>query len=410
MNTLFIGFRTSTSALARHVAIKCPNDNVDLVGLPLINNIPENLNYLGNFNNKIDDCFEWLKKQKYDFIYCAEYDWQVMEEFQEWRKTSDSIILCPAIETSILEKNKLECKKILDKLEIPNSEYKILENDDSEDVMNWVEKYGKCVLKLSDAWTSSGLQTRIVADDSYKNLLKMFRDYGYSGKVYIEKFIKGKEASVQFLCNGNEALFLGAARDYKKLYEDDLGQNCSSAGCYSPIEYFDAEKIELVTSYANKLINYFKENDVPYIGMMYIGIIIDDNDKTFILEINVRPGNPEFNNVLQRIESNNLLKNMINATLQKDMEKIQFNDDHVLTINLLHKKYSPVIEYAEEPILNVPDNYLIEMFDTSIRKQIYCSITNKSKNREQLVEEMHNHLLEMKKGSYRYRYDVGYLI
>jgi phosphoribosylamine--glycine ligase len=376
---------------------------IDFFGCDSNFKYPTNVNYLGQVLWPFNDVLDYLESnyQQYDLIFLPDFNWQINERFNDFRKSISAPFLCPSYQANEIERNKLFSKKLFDELEIPTPDY--FEYQSLEHLENNVR--GKFVFKLADDWIHSGHQTMIFEDEKYKKVIPMFYQRGYKGKAYVEEFVEGKEAILHFLCNGSENIYLGSARDYKKIYDNDQGMNVSSTGSYSPVGYINDEIINQVKNFVTKI-----QSRVDYLGIMCVGIIFNSSDLK-VLEINVRPGTPEFLTTLETIEPKNLLDNLVNAAHRIPMIESKFLDVSAVSVQLLHKNYN----FEMKKDSTWPDDTGLEDLDvTYFYKEFhnynyYSSITAVDVNRITASKKIYQRLEKISTGDYRFRSDIGLL-
>lgn len=416
MKILVVGFFSSAASLIAKLAKDNPDTSFDFLGIRSndlekyrnVNKIEitvEKDDYLNGAINYIIRNFE-----KYDFIYANDNIFQFSREFQNFKNNCKIPMLCPSEESSLLEKNKIYCKEILTKSQIPTPHFNLIDDENIFLIEEELEKEGAAVLKLNSARISTGHATWIVKNQNYKKWIDSIKRPGYNDLIFLEKFIKGKELSFHILSNGESWIYLGSSRDYKKLYEGDTGINCTSAGCYSPVPHLTEKIFNNISTYVDKIISHEKSKGTPYVGIMYLGILIS-NDLPYILEINTRPGNPEFTTILPCIESN-ILPNLINAASNKDLEPLKFNKSHSVAIQILHKDYTwktpenivyPNFQKDDKIIMHISEK--MRLFDN-----LRCCLIKTSDNLKSATDYLHNYLEKQDLGTYRYRKDIGILI
>jgi phosphoribosylamine--glycine ligase len=121
--------------------------------------------------------------------------------------------------------------------------------------------------------------------------------------VLVEDFLDGSELSLLALCDGERALPMAPAQDYKRIGEGDVGPNTGGMGAYSPVPGIDAERVrELAATVHQPIVDLMRERGTPFHGILYAGLMLTDRGP-HVLEYNVRFGDPETQAVLPRLRS-----------------------------------------------------------------------------------------------------------
>ena len=128
------------------------------------------------------------------------------------------------------------------------------------------------------------------------------KSFGDAGKqVLLQSFMQGTEASLFALCNGEEAVFLPAARDYKRAYDHNEGPNTGGMGSFCPGDVLTDDHIDFI----NEKIVGSVLNEFSYTGILYIGLMVHSSkaDDLSVVEFNCRLGDPETQCVLPMIDT-----------------------------------------------------------------------------------------------------------
>lgn len=169
-------------------------------------------------------------------------------------------------------------------------------------------------------------QTANEAVDALKGMLLDHR-FGEAGQcVVIESFLKGVEASQLCLMDGERIVALESAQDYKRAFDFDLGPNTGGMGTYSPSRIYTPELQQRIEE---KILKPFmaglKADGITYSGLVFIGLMIDAGEP-YVIEFNVRFGDPETQSLMVRLESD-LLEVLLASVEGRLTEGLEWSKD-----------------------------------------------------------------------------------
>ena len=131
--------------------------------------------------------------------------------------------------------------------------------------------------------------------------------------VLIEEYLMGEELSLHALCDGERALALAPARDYKRIFDGDQGPNTGGMGSYSPVPGVDDALVEqIIATVHQPIVDHMRERGTPFRGVLYGGLMLTRRGPR-VIEFNVRFGDPETQALLPRLRSD-LLESLLATT------------------------------------------------------------------------------------------------
>ena len=163
------------------------------------------------------------------------------------------------------------------------------------------------VIKASGLAAGKGV---VIANDfntveqTIKNMLDNDQFGTAKDGIVIEDFLTGDELSFIALVDGTNVIPLASSQDHKRLLDYDKGPNTGGMGAYSPAPLCTPElEQRIMQTVMQPAVNALAQAGTPYVGFLYAGIMVTDNDEIQVLEFNCRLGDPETQPILYRMES-----------------------------------------------------------------------------------------------------------
>ena len=263
----------------------------------------------------------------------------------------DILFVGPDQVGATLEGSKQFAKEFMIDNSIPTAAYKHFTKESLDEGYKFLESI-KAPYVLKADGLAAGKGVLIIEDlDEAKAGLKTMLDGQFkeaSSTVVIEEFLKGIEVSVFVLTDGENYKILPEAKDYKRIGEGDTGLNTGGMGAVSPVPFANAEFMAKVDEQIVKpTLAGLKAKNINYKGFIFLGLMNVDGDP-FVIEYNVRMGDPETEVVLPRIKSD--LLELLVATAKGTLAEctIEFDERAASTIMLVSKGYPEAYEKGKE--------------------------------------------------------------
>ncbi|WP_276900644.1 phosphoribosylamine--glycine ligase [Dialister micraerophilus] len=252
-------------------------------------------------------------------------------------------------ESAKLEGSKDFAKEFMLKYNIPTAKYEtVTSKSEGEKVIKHFTY--PLVIKADGLCAGKGVkicQNELEAKEYLKELFEE-KIFGQEGTTaVIEEFLEGKEASLLCFVSDGNLIPMESARDYKRIYDGDKGENTGGVGCYSPNELFNEDLKKSIKPVLEKISYGLKQENLAYSGILFIGFMIKNNEPK-ILEFNVRFGDPETEVVLPRMESDliDVIEKSIEGTLKS--EDLIWKKEKCMTVILTSKGYPLKYEKGKE--------------------------------------------------------------
>jgi phosphoribosylamine--glycine ligase len=209
----------------------------------------------------------------------------------------------PTREAARIEGSKAYAKQLMRDCGVPTASH-VLFGDREEAAAHLACASYPAVLKADVLAAGKGV---IIAEDEReaRDALDVFfaeKRFGET-QVVLEEFLDGEELSLLALCDGERAVPLAPAQDYKRIFDGDRGPNTGGMGSYSPVAGIDEERAtELVRQAHQPIVDELRRRGTPYHGILYAGLMLTAAGPK-VLEFNCRFGDPETQAVLPRLRS-----------------------------------------------------------------------------------------------------------
>ncbi len=329
-------------------------------------------------------------------------------------------VIGPQKQAAQLEGSKDFAKDFMNRHQIPTAAHKSFTVNTLEEGKTYLETQNSpFVLKADGLAAGKGVLIIHELKEAKEELSAMLLDAKFgqaSTTVVVEEFLSGIELSCFVLTDGENHKILPFAKDYKRIGEGDTGLNTGGMGAISPVPFMDAEFEEKIrTRIVERTIQGLKKDDIPYQGFIFIGLIKVGTDP-YVIEYNVRLGDPETEVILPRIKSDliRLFKSLAEGNLEK--ENLEIDDRFACTVMAVSGGYPGTYEKGKQ--IHGLDN--VEgaiVFHAGTRVQENRTVTNGGRvmaftsldtDMNQALSISYDNLAKVEFDGMNYRKDIGF--
>ena len=347
-----------------HTVFHAPGNGGTLSNIPIS---VDNLEELSTFASE-NDCFTIVGPE-------APLAAGIVDVFNE----KGLKIFGPTKKASQLESSKIWAKEFMKRNNIPTAAFEVF--DDPVKAKEYVNKIEhNVVIKADGLAAGKGVVVCSGKNEAEKaiDMMLVNKKFGDAGNnIIIEDRIDGIEASYIALSDGKIAIPMATSQDHKRIYDDDKGPNTGGMGAYSPTPVIDENlSKEIQKKIIDKTILALENEGIIFKGFLYAGIMLKEGEP-FVLEYNVRMGDPECQPIIMRMDSD--LFQYLNASVDGTLEKlppISWKNKSAVCIVLASKGYPESYPKGDEisGLENIFSNAYI--FHAGTKKQNKKIITN----------------------------------
>ena len=297
--------------------------------------IGKNVNLeLDNF----DEIYRFIKNEKIDLVIVGP-EKPLVDGIVDYLNEKNIKVFGPNQKVAQLEGSKIFTKKICEKYNIPTANFGIFR--DKEETFKFLQN-SKMPLVIKADGLAAGKGVYICKDiESSKNaVIEIFNGkFGKADQILVEEFLEGDEMSYFVISDGLCFKSFNTAQDHKRVGEGDTGKNTGGMGSYAPSKLINKNLEEkIINRIIKPTLRAIKDMDQIYNGFLYAGLMIKD-DEPYLIEYNVRMGDPECQTILPLLKSD--LLDLIIASCNNNLKEknIEWFEKKSLCIVLCSKGY-----------------------------------------------------------------------
>ncbi len=232
-------------------------------------------------------------------------------------------IFGPDTKAARLEASKVFAKELMAKFKLPTAGFEVFNRPDKAKSFVKTKEF-PVVIKADGLCAGKGVIIADTEEEASSAIDSFMKDKKFAAageRIVIEDCLKGEEASIMLVTDGKDFILMPTSQDHKRALDNDKGPNTGGMGAYSPAPVIDkAQEGKIVSTIIKPLMRGLSKEGISYKGVLYIGLMIADNNP-YILEFNVRFGDPEAQVILPRLKSDIL--DIIEASVEERIKDLR---------------------------------------------------------------------------------------
>ena len=344
----------------------------------------------------------------------------IVDFFRSDSELKDVLLIGPSMAGALLEGSKERAKEFMINHQIPTAAYQSFTKKSVSEGKLFLETLSPpYVLKADGLAAGKGvliINNILEAQQELENMLTHAKFGTASSTVVIEEFLDGIELSVFVLTDGKNYKILPTAKDYKRIGEGDMGLNTGGMGAISPIPFVDKKFMKKIEDrIVIPTVKGLQAEKIDYKGFIFIGLIKVNNDP-YVIEYNVRMGDPETEVVLPRIKTD--LITLLEATANQNLDKIKLEIDTktAATVMLVSGGYPE--DYEKGKVISgldtISDSIVFHAGTLNNEDRILTNggrvlaITSMGTNYKEALEKSYNNIEKLHFDEMNFRSDIGF--
>ena len=312
--------------------------------------ISENIDL--NIDN-FQELYNFIEREQIELVVVGP-EKPLVEGLVDFLESKKIKVFGPRKNVAQLEGSKIFTKKICKEFNIPTAKFEICKS--KNEAFDFLSSSNfPLVVKADVLAAGKGVYICQTIEEAKAAVNEIFDGkFGIAEQLLIEEFLQGDEMSFFIISDGNNYKTFNTAQDHKRVGEGDTGKNTGGMGAYSPSSLINND---LENKILNKIIeptlNAISKMNEKYIGFLYAGLMIKNNEP-YLIEYNVRMGDPECQTILPLVDSD--LLEIINACCNSSLAKqeIKWKNKKSMCIVLCSKGY-PEKYKSNVEILNLKE-------------------------------------------------------
>ncbi len=284
----------------------------------------------------VEEILKIAKEEKADLVDVAE-DCAVEAGLTDLLSKNKIKAFGPTKAAGQIEWDKAWSRTFMKKINLPIPHFKICKNQ--KEGITFIKKQKESAWFVKASGLAAGKGAIFAkSNNEAKTAIGAMSEFGEAGKIFlIEECLQGEEFSAFAVVYKNKFQIAGYAQDHKRVFDGDLGPNTGGMGCSSPPKVVSTKVEKQVKDIFKRTISALVSIGRPYIGILYLGAMVDKNEKVIIIEFNARWGDPEAEVILPSIKNDYL--SFVTNTLNGKIPKIKKDNRYRVVVSAASKGY-----------------------------------------------------------------------
>ncbi len=366
------------------------------------------------------DLYDFINKEQIELVVVGP-EKPLVEGLVDFLESKNIKVFGPRKKVAQLEGSKIFTKEICKKFNIPTAKFKICKS--KEDSFVFVSSFNFPIVVKADVLAAGkGVYICQNVDEAKTAINEIFDGkFGRADQLLIEEFLEGEEMSFFIISDGISYKTFNTAQDHKRVGEGDIGKNTGGMGAYSPSNLINNDlESKILKQIIEPTLKAIREMNEKYIGFLYAGLMVKNNEP-YLIEYNVRMGDPECQTILPLIESD--LLEIIDACCNSKLEnqEIKWKNKKSMCIALCSKgypeKYKKNVEIKNlKDFKSTKDNFIFHAGTKSSGNKILAvggrviNFVNISDSYASSRKEIINQIKKLNWKDGFYRSDIGHKV
>ena len=366
------------------------------------------------------ELYDFINKEQIELVVVGP-EKPLVDGLVDFLESKNIKVFGPRKKVAQLEGSKIFTKEICKKFNIPTAKFKICKS--KEDSFLFVSSSNfPLVVKADVLAAGKGVYICQNVDEAKTAINEIFEGkFGRADQILIEEFLEGEEMSFFIISDGISYKTFNTAQDHKRVGEGDIGKNTGGMGAYSPSNLINKNlESKILKKIIEPTLKAINEMNEKYIGFLYAGLMVKNNEP-YLIEYNVRMGDPECQTILPLIESD--LLEIIDACCNSKLEnqEIKWKNKKSMCIALCSKgypeKYNKNIEIKNlKEFKSTKDNFIFHAGTKSSGNKILAvggrviNFVNISDSYASSRKEIINQIKKLNWKYGFYRSDIGHKV